>query len=138
MYSMSSILQVINSTHIYCIPTLYLLVSALAMGAPPIASCGWPYTMLTNSGGEIVILIRVRMDITHRLTWVVIISPGINTCLPLYGCIHIYICSKTYLIADLHRSTNSLYQSLYLDPKQSSIQEIHPYKKYHCNNIATS
>ena len=40
-------------THNYCTPTHYSLVPALAMGAQHVASCAWPYTILTHSGGEI-------------------------------------------------------------------------------------
>ena len=39
-------------THSYCVPTLYLLVSTLASGAPHVASCDWPYSILTHSGGQ--------------------------------------------------------------------------------------
>ena len=37
-------------THSYCVPTLYLLVPTGATGVPQIASCDWPYTILTHSG----------------------------------------------------------------------------------------
>ena len=40
-------------THSYCVPTLYLLVPTLTMGAPHVASCGWPYTILTHLGVQI-------------------------------------------------------------------------------------
>ena len=41
-------------THSYCVPTLYLLVPTLAMGAPHVASFVWPYSILTHLGSQIL------------------------------------------------------------------------------------
>ena len=40
--------------HSYCVPTPYLLVPSLATGAPHVASCDWPYAILTYSGSQIL------------------------------------------------------------------------------------
>ena len=46
-------------THSYCVPALYLLIPTLAMGAPHLASCVWPYTILTHLGCQIVTYIYI-------------------------------------------------------------------------------
>ena len=56
--------QLIPPLLLYCDPQLlytysYLLVPTLATGAPPIASCSWPYTILTHLDGQMYIYITL-------------------------------------------------------------------------------
>ena len=46
----------------YYIVILYLLVPGLATGAPQVASCVWPYTILTHLGGVMYIYIYIYMN----------------------------------------------------------------------------
>ena len=53
-------------THSYCVPTPHLLVPALTTGAPHVASCDSPFTILTHSGGQILKMSRFVCSVVYK------------------------------------------------------------------------